>query len=308
MRIGDLAARTGASVHLLRVWEQRYDLLAPGRSTGGYRLYGPQDELRVREMLRLRDQGMPTGRAAATALSVARAAIPPPGGEAATGNAAVGAVDVATVRERLLEACAGFDGASAHRQLDTAIEHLGVESTLGAVVLPVLHEAGQRWASGDLSIAQEHFMSHLLRGRLGAMALTWDVGNGPVAVLACPTGELHDLGLYAFGVVLGRSGWRVHYLGADTPLETLATAVHALNPRLVVLSATRADALLGAAEEIDQLAESDVRAMRTAHVVVAGAGATEEVGSRLGATVLTCDPVTAARMLADRLREPATSG
>src|SRR5581483_9649680 len=51
---------------------------------------------------------------------------------------------------------------------------------------------------GQLSIAQEHFASTLLRGRLLGLARGWGRGIGPVAVLACAPGEQHDLGLLAF--------------------------------------------------------------------------------------------------------------
>lgn len=300
MRIGELASRTGVSVHALRVWERRYGLLTPGRSTAGYRLYGPQDELRVREMMRLRDRGVPAAQAAVTALSASRSS--PLGSQGASSDDNDTGGGVARVRDRLVEAAANFDGTTAQALLDVAIEHLGVERTLSEVVLPVLHETGERWERGDFSVAQEHFISNLLRSRMGALTLTWDSGTGPVAVLACPPGEMHDLGLLAFGVVIGRAGWRVHYLGADTPLATLATAVQALDPQLVVLSAVQTAPLWTVIEEFDQLPEPSARALNATHLSVAGVGATAEVGSRLGATVLSSDPVTEARLLAVRLR------
>jgi len=42
---------------------------------------------------------------------------------------------------------------------------------------------------------------------------------GPRAILACPPGEWHDLALMIFGVTLNRHGWRIDYLGVDTPVE-----------------------------------------------------------------------------------------
>ena len=47
LRIGELARRTGTSPELLRAWEQRYGLLRPTRSEGGFRLYSDRDEERV---------------------------------------------------------------------------------------------------------------------------------------------------------------------------------------------------------------------------------------------------------------------
>jgi len=53
LRIGELARRTGVSPDLLRAWEQRYDLLRPARSPGGFRLYSREDEARIRRMTEL---------------------------------------------------------------------------------------------------------------------------------------------------------------------------------------------------------------------------------------------------------------
>ena len=104
------------------------------------------------------------------------------------------------------------------------------------VVVPYLHELGERWERGEASIAQEHFASSFLRGRLLGLARGWGRGLGRAAVLACAPGEQHDLGLIAFGLALRARGWRIVYLGADTPLESVADAARSSNPGFVVIS------------------------------------------------------------------------
>src|SRR3954453_5055835 len=62
VRIGELSRRTGVSGELLRAWEQRYGLLRPERSAGGFRLYSAGDESRVRRMTALiASGGAPSG-------------------------------------------------------------------------------------------------------------------------------------------------------------------------------------------------------------------------------------------------------
>jgi DNA-binding transcriptional MerR regulator len=58
VQIGELSRRQGVSPDLLRAWERRYGLLAPQRTAGGFRLYSPDDEARVRAMRR----GLARGR------------------------------------------------------------------------------------------------------------------------------------------------------------------------------------------------------------------------------------------------------
>jgi len=55
-------------------------------------------------------------------------------------------------------------------------------------------------------VAQEHFASNVLRGRLLGLARGWGEGVGPRAVLACAPGELHDLPLIVFGLTLAGRG------------------------------------------------------------------------------------------------------
>ena len=75
-----------------------------------------------------------------------------------------------------------------------------VETVLRVVLLPYLAELGDRWSTGEATVAQEHFASNLIRGRLLGIGRGWDGGDRPRAVLACAPGELHDLGLIAFGL------------------------------------------------------------------------------------------------------------
>ena len=88
-----------------------------------------------------------------------------------------------------------------------------------------------RWERGEASIAQEHFASSVLRGRLLGLARGWGLGFGPVALLACLPGEQHDLGLIAFGLALRARGWRIVYLGSDTPIETIEETSRPARPQ-----------------------------------------------------------------------------
>jgi MerR family transcriptional regulator, light-induced transcriptional regulator len=93
---------------------------------------------------------------------------------------------------------------------------------------------------------------------------------------------------------MNRTGWRIDYFGADTPVGELARAVHARPPDLVVLAATRPQALEPLAGQLSALA-------RAVPLVLAGAGATPELAAAVGARIPDGDPVTAASAIG-RLR------
>jgi DNA-binding transcriptional MerR regulator len=285
LRIGEVARRTGVSPELLRAWERRYGLLSPARSSGGFRLYGDDDVERVTRMRGNLDAGLSAAEAARLAL--AGAGSPPSTSEAAAGSRLALAVD------RLLEAAEAFDETAIQREFDAAVDAFSTETIVAEVVLPALHELGERWADERITVAHEHFASNVIRGRLLGLARRWDQGGGPQALLACPPGELHDLGLIAFGLVLRNRGWRIVFLGADTPTATLADAVRSTAPQLVVVSATSAERLEAVAREL--------RALRaSAPLAVGGTGASEALADRVDALLLPEDVRAAADLAAAR--------
>jgi len=182
------------------------------------------------------------------------------------------------------------DEPGAQAVLDQLLSTLTVETVLRDVVLPYLRELGDRWERGAASVALEHFASNLIRGRLASLGRGWGHGRGPRAVLACPPDELHDIALLAFGVVLNRIGWRIGYLGANTPLADLIRLADATRPDVVVLAATRP-------ERFDALTADLTRLAGKAPLAIAGTGATPELAEAVGAHLLTGDPVTAAEQL-----------
>ena len=280
LRIGELARRTGTSPELLRAWEQRYGLLRPSRSDGGFRLYSDQDEARVSRTKTLIAQGLSTSEAARRALV--------PGGDPREIEADVAAATVGLADE-LRAALDRFDDERADRVLDRMLAALSVETAMQEVLLPYLHLLGDRWATGEVSVAQEHFASSLIRGRLLGLARGWGVGGGPSLLLACPPGEEHDLGLIMFGIAAWRRGWRITYLGQDTPIATIDQAVEVVEPALVVLAIAEGTLIGSHAHELRRLA---------ARVPVAvGGGVRPEELRGLGIRLLEGDPVEAARTL-----------
>ncbi len=143
-------------------------------------------------------------------------------------------------------------------------------------------------------IGQEHFASTLLRGRLLGLARGWGGGYGPVALLASFPGDQHDLGLISFGLALRANGWRIVFLGPDTPLSTVTETAIRLQPKLVVLTAViRPDR--DAVKR--QLAELGVHAP----LALAGEGIDESDALPAGARFLAEDPFTAAAAIASDL-------
>jgi methanogenic corrinoid protein MtbC1 len=107
-------------------------------------------------------------------------------------------------------------------------------------------------------------------------------------LLACAPGEQHDLGLICFGLALRERGWRIGYLGADTPIDSVGSAAPAFAPEFVVLSAVTAERFRAKANELRELAKAT-------RLCLGGAGAAADVGA--DAIELNGDPIDEANRL-----------
>jgi len=103
---------------------------------------------------------------------------------------------------------------------------------------PALVEIGRRWAAGTLSATVEHFASALIRAQLDSLfRQAARPETGPLVLVGCAAGELHELGALMLALFLRRAGLRVAYVGQSVEAHSLATTVTALKPACVVLSA-----------------------------------------------------------------------
>jgi DNA-binding transcriptional MerR regulator len=162
IRIGELSRRLGVSQETLRAWERRYGVLRPRRTGGGYRVYDRDDVARARRMRELIEGGWAAAEAASAVATQPPSAVAarPPGVSEAPRDATLD----------LLAPLVRFDSAGAHAALDRILGERSLDSALRDVALPVMHQVGEGWARGELSVAQEHFATELVTGRLRGLA------------------------------------------------------------------------------------------------------------------------------------------
>ena len=295
VRIGELARRAGLPPATLRAWERRYGIVDPQRTESGYRLYSHRDEQRLKRMLALITEGLAPAEAAARVLAAnggesAGAADGPPAGVPAP----VASEPAAAMRERLRDELLTFDELAAQRTIDQAVAAYSTEGLLRELILPVMREIGSMWHAGEATIAQEHFASSIVRARILPLARGWGAGEGPLAILACPPGEQHDLGLISFGLLMRERGWRLAFFGADTPAPELAVATRGMAADVVVFAAVSAPWSERARADVAELA-------RRVPVLVGGPGASRLSAGELGIELLPADLIEAADGLALRM-------
>lgn len=120
--------------------------------------------------------------------------------------------------------------------------HFSLPVILDEIIRPVFERIGEQWERGELEVNQEHASSQAMTEaliRMNAELLRKDA-NGMSIVCACPEGELHEIGLRGVAYSFELEGWRVHFIGANTPVGTLLSLIRIIRPELVCLSFTRA--------------------------------------------------------------------
>ena len=236
MNIQAVARRTGVPAATLRKWEERYGVPCPLRTEGAQRRYGDR-ELRQIEWLRDRlAEGLRIGQAVA----LLRRVDEPLGGAAAIRGAILKALD-----DRLPSRIEAL--------VNQAFTVCDPETAIVEVAAPVLQRTGELWEQDKISVAEEHLVSQLLVTKLRAIVDTTSSGSAGVAALACLPGERHEIGLLAFAALLQTDGWRVLYLGQDTPLAQAFELAASADARVLALSGTMEGPTKEAARELARL-------------------------------------------------------
>ena len=279
--IGAAARRTGVPADTLRKWEQRYGVLRPTRSAGGHRRYTDVDVSRVEWLKARLDEGYRIGEAA----------------EMLGGGSDVAPRTVAQLRDAIYDALVGSDVAQVRTLLDQAFGMHDMPRALNGVIAPLLVRTGDGWERGDLTVGHEHLLSAEVRARLSPLAISTAVGVRGSAVLACAPGERHELGVLMLTALLRGEGWRVTYLGSDTPVDAALAMVRYVEADVLCLSAT-------IDENVPRL-ERELRSARAVEQValfVGGRAIDAEIAHRLGARVAGSDLATVTRAIRNARR------
>lgn len=243
--IGAVARKTGLSVHTLRAWERRYGVVQPQRSGGGTRLYSSGDVSKLRLLRRATEAGHPISRVASLRADELRDLLREELTEEwrpSAGEQRHAEWEAPWLVEELLKSVELMDGQRTHSLLMRAVVALPVRNVVEEVIVPVLRQVGDRWASGTICPAHEHLLSVNVQRVLAWLTDSVPVSaDAPVALVTTPAGQWHEMGAQIAGVLATLIGWRVVFLGPSLPVRDIVRAVDVTGARVVLLGVTIAD-------------------------------------------------------------------
>jgi len=226
--IKDLERLTGIKAHTIRMWEQRYNLLNPHRTETNIRYYTGADLRKLLNVSVLNQKGLRISQIVKMTASEINARV-------VEFTSDFG--DRHTQIEGMVIAMIDLDESRFTHIISGCILRLGFEETMMNVIYPFFKKVGVLWQTGSINVAQEHFISNLVRQKLIVAVDSLPRPSRPDAktfLLFLPEGELHEMGLLFHSYLIQKSGHKVIYLGQSVPLHDLQEVLKSQNPDLCV--------------------------------------------------------------------------
>lgn len=276
LTIQELAGIVGVSTSALRAWERRYAIFTPERTPGGHRLY-TQDDLKLFWFVtHLRGQGQDLkkisnlGRNDLLEQAHSFFALTPP---ISAENRDRTSNPLPAPFEAILLALKQDNMESAIRALEQVYALSTSALSFADTALDLMVQVGEHWHRGEITVAAEHALTarlkHMLLGLFYLNDSHASEADQPLAVCATLPYELHELGLLRVALYLKTWGYRVTYLGANTPIVDLEDYCARRQPTLVVISCASS---LSVTNMIHSFQKLSILVAPHAPVVVGGSG------------------------------------
>lgn len=222
--ITDLEKITGIKAHTIRIWEKRYNVVTPERTTTNIRYYSDDDLKKLLNISMLNRYGyrissivkMSSDELSSKVMDISE-----------------NSTDYDLQIENLIVAMMELNEDKFEKVLSNALIKLGFEMTISGVVFPFLERIGVLWLVGTINPAQEHFITNLIRQKLVSAIDSLIVTPAPDAkrfMLFLPPNELHELSLLFYWYTLKKMGNKVIYFGQSLPVDDLKSVAQIQAP------------------------------------------------------------------------------
>ena len=210
--IKDLENMSGIKAHTIRIWEQRYSFIKPGRTGTNIRYYSTEELKKILNVALLNKYGfkishidkMNDGEIKEKILSLNH----------------MEAQQERIVNE-LIQSMVDIDIEKMEVILDKYIAARGIERAITQIIFPFVEKIGILWLTNHINPAQEHLVSNIIRQKLivGIDGIVTSLKVNKTVLLFLPEGEYHELGLLFMHYLLKSRGVNSIYLGCNVPLK-----------------------------------------------------------------------------------------
>ncbi|MBI3218722.1 MAG: MerR family transcriptional regulator, partial [Bacteroidetes bacterium] len=217
--------------HTIRIWEKRHQLIEPQRTKTNIRYYSDDDLKKIINVSVLNNNGVKISRIVQLSLNEINQQV-------ADLSEKENSIDIYI--EQLIVALVDMDEEQFERMLGQLTIKFGFEKMILEIIYPFLEKIGVLWLTNNITPAQEHFITHLIRQKMivAIDALPLAPKESTKAILFLPENELHELSLLFYYYIVKKKGIRTYYLGQTVPYSSLKSIFEVHKPQLVITSFT----------------------------------------------------------------------
>jgi len=225
--IKDLENLTHIKAHTIRIWEQRYKLFSPQRTSTNIRYYTDNDLRKILNVNMLYTNGLKISRIASLSedeiVSKVNELISEKG-------------NVSDLVQKLINFTMQLNISGISELLEKQLNDQGMESFYAEVLVPTFTRIGELWQLKSLSVGHEHFFTNIARNFIISKTngIQPEKTNNKTVLLYLHAGEEHEISLLVYNYLLTEAGYTCYYLGQNTPMTDFEVIFKQIDPSFVI--------------------------------------------------------------------------
>lgn len=225
-QISDLEKLTGVKAHTIRIWEKRYNLIEPHRTSTNIRYYDDEQARKLLNVSTLLAEGFKISKLSELSDKQINAHIRALQKHTTDDTLCLGFIN------NLIAAMLVFDEPAFEKSLSSAVTRFGMYKAMLYVFYPFLHKTGLMWSANDVMPVQEHFATNIIRRKLIAAidGLPPPTKKSKRVLLFLPSDEWHETGLLLSDYIIKSNGYHTIYLGQNAPAYNLSEVIKNTKP------------------------------------------------------------------------------
>ena len=214
--IRDLENLSGIKAHTIRIWEKRYDLLSPERTSTNIRNYSLASLQKLLNITLLYNNGYKISKIAKVPEDEIPLLVKEIVARNSFKNHSINAFKLAMVN---------FDQTMFFNTYNRLLADKSFRDIFYDVFIPLLNELGLLWQTDTISPSHEHFITNLIKQKIivntDKLHSNEPTRKDKTFVLFLPENEIHELGLLFVNYEITLRGYKSIYLGQTVPTECL---------------------------------------------------------------------------------------
>jgi len=237
-QISDLERLTGIRTHTIRIWERRYGLIEPHRTSTNIRFYDDDQVKKLLNIATLLNRGMKISRISELSDKQMSQQIRDLEHEAPEDSVCTGFINALTA------SMLTFDEPAFEKVFSSAVVRFGMYDAMIRVFYPFLKQTGLMWTTSETMPVQEHFATAIIRRKLivAIDGLPAPSRKNKTFLLFLPADEWHETGLLFSDYIIRSKGFKTIYLSQNVPSQNLQQVISNIKPtHLLTLYIARQD-------------------------------------------------------------------